>query len=321
MVEIVSALDTSISSISTIRVFPLKYADAKQLADAVTQLFQSPASAQNNNTIQRGFRGGRGGGGNPFAAMFNGGGGGGGGSDPTQGTGDNVARQAASTVKAIGDDRTNSLIISAPDDYIATIEQLVKDVDVSVTDLTEVRVFHLEHADPQELVTQLTQLFPDPTKSGQNQQGQQVQFRGGGRGGQRGGAPAATTQAATSDRMKKMGQVLAVADPRTASVIVSAASDLMPQIAEMVASLDADASGKQVVGVISLENQEPSDILAVLQDLYPSGTQNRNTSRSQQQQNTAIQTRTQNNNSNQGRNTTTGTAGRGGTGGMATTGF
>jgi general secretion pathway protein D len=35
MVEIVRALDTSISSISTIRVFPLQYADSKQLAEAV----------------------------------------------------------------------------------------------------------------------------------------------------------------------------------------------------------------------------------------------------------------------------------------------
>ena len=47
MTEIVSALDTSISSISTVRVFPLKYADAKQLADTIPQLFQSPTSQQN----------------------------------------------------------------------------------------------------------------------------------------------------------------------------------------------------------------------------------------------------------------------------------
>ena len=64
-VKIVEALDTSISSISTVRVFPLKYTDAKQLAETVQQLFQSPTSQQNNNNMQRFFQrfGGPGGGG------------------------------------------------------------------------------------------------------------------------------------------------------------------------------------------------------------------------------------------------------------------
>ncbi|MDB6038760.1 MAG: gspD 1, partial [Verrucomicrobiales bacterium] len=49
MVEIVKALDTSISSISSIRVFPLKYADAKELASAVKDLFAPPVTQQNQN--------------------------------------------------------------------------------------------------------------------------------------------------------------------------------------------------------------------------------------------------------------------------------
>src|SRR5438552_1333913 len=48
MTEIVQALDTSISSISAVRVFPLKYADAKDLATAVKEVFQNP-NQQNNN--------------------------------------------------------------------------------------------------------------------------------------------------------------------------------------------------------------------------------------------------------------------------------
>ena len=90
-----------------------------------------------------------------------------------------MARQVASRVVAVGDDRTNSLIVSAPDEYIPTIAQLVQEVDVSATDVTELRVFHLANADPQETVDQLTQLFPDSTKSGQQTQ----QFQFGGRGG------------------------------------------------------------------------------------------------------------------------------------------
>ena len=300
-VKIVEALDTSISSISTVRVFPLKYADAKQLADTIQQVFQSP-SQQNNNAMQRLIQqrfGGRGG--------FGGGFGGGqeASTDPSQGTGDNVARQVASRVVVVGDDRTNSLIVSAPDEYIPTIEQLVREVDVSATDVTELRVFHLVNADPQETVDQLTALFPDSTKSGQSQ-GQQFQF-GGGRGGPgffAAQAAQASATATASNRMKKMGQVVAVADNRTASVIVGAASDLMPQIAEMIAQLDEDASKKQNVYVIPLENAEVTDVLPVLQDMFNKNTTTRNNRTSSSQNNSALTTRTQNNNQNQGRTTT-----------------
>ena len=315
MTEIVSALDTSISSISTVRVFPLKYADAKQLADAVTQLFQSPTSQQNAaNRINQFFRQR---GGFPGFGPFGGGGQTGGG-DQSQGAGDNLARQVASRVVAIGDDRTNALIVSAPDEYIPTIEQLVHDIDVSATDLTEVRVFRLANADPQETVDELTQLFPDQTKSGQNVQGQQFQFRGG-----RGGGffnQAATTQTATTDRMKKMGQVVAVADQRTSSIIVSAAGDLMPQIANMIAELDASASGHQKAYVVPLNDAEVDDVMQVLQSLFP--TMNGRNVGNTSTQTSALSTRQQNNSSQMGRNTGTMTGGRAGGSGLGgSTGF
>ena len=315
MTEIVNALDTSISSISTVRVFPLKYADAKQLADAVTQLFQSPTSQQNNaSRINQFFR--RGGGFPGFGAF--GGGGQTGGGDQSQGAGDNLARQVASRVVAIGDDRTNALIISAPDEYIPTIEQLVRDIDVSATDLTEVRVFRLVNADPQETVDELTQLFPDQTKSGQNTQGQQFQFRGG-----RGGPffnQSATSQTATTDRMKKMGQVVAVADQRTSSIIVSAAGDLMPQIANMIAELDASASGHQKAYVVPLNDAEVDDVMQVLQALFPS-MNGRNNVGNTSTLNSALSQRQQNNSSQMGRNTGTMTGSRGSSGLGGSTGF
>ena len=61
------------------------------------------------------------------------------------------------------------------------INQLVKEVDVSVADVTELRVFHLSNADPVELADMLAGLFPDDTKT--DNQNQQFAFRGGiGRG-------------------------------------------------------------------------------------------------------------------------------------------
>lgn len=66
--EIIKALDTSISEVSTIKVFSLKYADAKEVADLINKLFEnqdtgSSSSSDRQRRFQefisrmRGFRG------------------------------------------------------------------------------------------------------------------------------------------------------------------------------------------------------------------------------------------------------------------------
>jgi type II secretory pathway component GspD/PulD (secretin) len=293
MVEIVNALDTSVSSVSTVRVFPLKYADAKDLAAAVKELFTAPTNGQQQGNNARQFFRGFGGGGP-------GGGGQGGGGDSS------AAQRVVPHVSAVADDRSNSLVVSAPDEYIPTIEQLVREIDVSVSDVTELRVFHLANADPVETAELFSQLFPDDSKTADQNQAA-VRFRGGLGGffGQ-GNTPAAQTPA--SDRMKKKGQVIAVPDQRTSSVIISAAGDLMPQIAAMIEQLDGNSSKKQSVYVIPLENAEVTDVLPVLQDMFnKNNNSSKSSASSQNEQNNALTSRTTRN--NQG--TTTSSAGRG----------
>ncbi len=282
MVEIVNALDTSVSSVSTVRVFPLKYADAKDLAAAVKELFQSPTTGQQQgNNARQFFRGFGGGGGGP--------GGQGGGTDNA------AAQRVVPHVSAVADDRSNSLVVSAPDEYIPTIEQLVREIDVSVTDVTELRVFHLANCDPVETAALFAQLFPDDSRTTDQNQAA-VRFRGGFGGFfNQGNVP--TVQTPTSDRMKKKGEVIAVPDQRTSSVIISAAGDLMPQIAAMIEQLDGNSSKKQSVYVIPLENAEVTDVLPVLQDMF---NKNNNTSKSsassQNDQNNALNARATRNN-------------------------
>jgi len=62
--------------------------------------------------------------------------------------------------------------------------------------------------------------------------------------------------------------VLAVPDPRTSSIIVSAASTMMPQIAEMIKRLDESPGRKEKVFVYDLQNADPQDVQQVLQDLF-----------------------------------------------------
>jgi type II secretory pathway component GspD/PulD (secretin) len=270
MLRIITALDTSIASVSSIRVIPLKYADAKDTATLITALFPGQTGNQGGGA---GGAMGRGNiismltGGGPFGG-FGGGRGGaaaGGGRGGTGGGGG----AAAAKVVAVGDDRSNSLVISAPADLVATIETMVKEIDQEVTDVTELRVFRLANADPSETADQLATLFPDPTTSTGGNQNNMPFFMRGPFGGGRGGATAA---AGNSDRAKKMGRVMAVPDPRTSSIIVMASKTLMPQISDMVTELDSDKGRKEVVGFYDLQNANPQDVLAALQDLF-----NRNT--------------------------------------------
>jgi general secretion pathway protein D len=296
VVEIVNALDGSISSVSTIKVFPLQYADATALASVIKEIFatQSTANAAGNNPRAQFFNMFRGPGGFPGAQANTGSNGG-----------------ANTRVVAVADDRSNSLVVSAPQDMMSTIADMVKEIDQPVSDITELRVFHLKNADPTELANQFTQIFPSSTQSSQNQF-QRFRF---------GGPPMfANNQNNSSERQQKQSQVVAVADPRTSSLIVSAASTLMPQIAQMIAQLDESPAKKEKVLVYDLQNADPQDVQQVLQDLFNRNNTMRTSTanRNSLLQNNPLTTRAT---QNQQGTTTTTTTGFGNMGARTGTGF
>lgn len=246
MAEIVRALDTAISATSAVRVFQLQYADAKSLATVVTELFQTQSAQQTGN--------------NPMQQFFRGQGG------PNRGnqqTATPSGRVSTPRVVATADERSNSLVVSAPEDHMPVIEDLVREVDTDIEEITEVRVFRLQFADAQETANLLTELFPDTTTSNNQNNRNRVQF--GGRG-----AAQMTAAATPSARMQLQTRVTAVPDLRTGSVVVSAARNIMTQIAQMIEVLDADPARQQKVFVFDVENTDPLVVQEVLQSLFPS---------------------------------------------------
>lgn len=304
MAEIVQALDQAIASVSSLSVFTLKYADAKSVATTLTSLFQNQDSSRNNNQNGPGrffnaFRGGGGPGG------FPGGPGGGGADAGSTGNG----RAPTPRVIAVADERSNSVVVSAPEDQMTVIKGVVEQIDRDIEQITELRVFRLKFADPQETADLLSQLFQDPTSSqSQNQRGQQVQFGGmfgGGRGGAGGGMGmfggnrgGASTQ---SSRMQQQTRVTAVPDMRTGSVVVSASKELMDQIGRMIEQLDSDPAKKQKVFVYSVENTDPEAVQQLIQTLFPeqNNSSMRNNRTTQRQNANQLNNRTTQNN-NQG---------------------
>src|SRR6266516_3150399 len=130
---------------------------------------------------------------------------------------------SAAKITAVADDRSNSLVVTASEEQMKLVAKLMDQMDVNVNNVTELRVFRLRYADPQETADQLTSLFPDTTNQ-QNTRGQQFGFRG--FGGFGGGFNRGNTSSTDPDSRKlRQTRVTAVPDPRTGSVIGSAARD------------------------------------------------------------------------------------------------
>jgi type II secretory pathway component GspD/PulD (secretin) len=312
MLRIVKALDTSMAAVSSIKVFPLRYADAKQLASVIQQLFSTQTgSGSANNFASFG------------PPMF------GGPTQDSQSSESSGRNSAGLKVVAAADETSNSLIVSASVDSIRSITEIVQQVDRAVTAATELRIFELQHADPVEIADQLGQLFPynSKTSSGQNQQAPVFGGPPGSGGGPAGfGGPGGppgfnmdNASTSTGTRAKVSGQVIAVADPRTSSLLVSASSLLMPQIAKMVQELDASSARREVVKVFELQNADAQDVNQILKDLFNRNSSVRNNNNNNQsllgQNNplTAREAEQQNNSSSQTTGFGNGSA-RGGTG-------
>ena len=297
MVQLVKALDTATVSASTLEVFPLQYADATTLSQVIQQMFQANSSSSSSGQRFGGFPGFPGFGGD------RGRGGSSGGSTPQAG------RVAEARVVAAADDRSNSLVVSASADQMTLIRQLVNQMDVNVDDITELKGFRLQYADPQETADQLSNLFPDPTQSSNSRdRSRGFGFFGGppGMGGPSFGRSSSSTD--SNSRKFLQAKVTAVADPRTGAVIVSASRDLMPQIAGIIEELDSDPSKKKKVYVIKVENRDPEEVVENLQSVIATDTSSGNFANrsSSRQTGTQLGTRQQNNLRNTGNSSRTG---------------
>lgn len=167
----------------------------------------------------------------------------------------------------------NSIVITDTQSNIRHLAEIIEAVDNSAQGETEIRVFPLKYANPNDVANELGQIFPNNT-TGTGQTQTPIRFGGGGRGP---GGFFARMMAANgannqSPAMQKQSQVIAVADTRTQSVIVTASKDLMDQIAGMMEQLDVPSPRDQNVYVFHLNNGDPQQAMQVLQNIFQSGT-------------------------------------------------
>jgi hypothetical protein len=199
-----------------------------------------------------------------------------------------------STATILANDAGNSIIVTDTQQNIHHLAELIKAIDSSAEDVTEVRPFPLKYHDPVEVANLITQVFTD--QSGQNGQSTPVRFGGlggfaafagrGGFGGGRGGGGFGQffgrggqggpggQQGGNQNSVRPRPKVVAVADQRSQSVIVTAPKDVMAQVEELVTQIDTESPKVAQVTVVPLINADPTMVLKALQDFQANGGRN-----------------------------------------------
>ena len=267
-------LDSESAEGVRLKLYPLRYADAKGVAELITRVYEDEATQSRQATRnQRQLPIWMGG-----APQV--------GQDPTG---------ATREVRAVADIRSNSVVVAANENNLKTVDDLIANLDRQLTDILRIKVYELKNADPTAMVTLLREMFR-PQITATQQAGRPQQQQGGGGNQQnpfgffnnRGGGSSSSGMLAPSMEME-IGS-----DVRTRSVIVKASEDYIAVVDEIVAQLDRNPTESMETHVIPLRHGDAAALAQVIRDLLRGGTGSTG--------NRTTQNQNQNNNRNAGNN-------------------
>ena len=276
LAEIIKQLDIPISELLKVEVFQLQYADATNIASVISKLFEKSRNTSTAREQERAFQqrfqrfGGRGGGrggdrgGSPP--------GGGESAAPEAGTvqtsdtpGEGVL-QILGEVKVVAEKSTNTVIVYASEQNLTIIRELIAQLDKKLFSEPATRIFPLKHADANDIADALGTAFSSRARStfGITTTG----GRGGGFSGRQrfGQQPTQTTQ--EQGGVLGLPELVAVADERTNSVIVTTTEQQMEAIGKLIEELDKDISDyAEDTRIFVLEHADSSNVERVLNNL------------------------------------------------------
>lgn len=229
IVEIIQALDTSLSSVTAVKVFPLQYANASSAARLITEVFKpepaASAQGQQAGRIARFFQGGRGGQGGATTG--------------TEATGN----KPETRVVASSDDRTNTVVVSAPQDMMPLIVQVLTDLDANPTLDQAVFVYYIRNGKAANIQTVINSIFGTSGTTAASRTSTTANTNV----ARNTGRAAAATNTAGNARLSNAsnqtasdlsGQVFAVADEDTNSVLIMTASSNFDRVKDLLKELD-----------------------------------------------------------------------------------
>jgi general secretion pathway protein D len=183
---------------------------------------------------------------------------------------------------------SNSLVVTDTQSNVRHIVELLAALDGSAGSVASMRVFQLKNSDPQEMAALINNIFGGGQSGARSGTPQMPGFggfpgfgggpgaaiaamaaaRGSGGPGSRGSSASSSRGSRSSGGSSRGTPVVAVADPRTYSVIVSASKETLEDVDGIVRQLDASTARKQKVFVYSLEHGDVKQVESVLRNLF-----------------------------------------------------
>jgi len=261
--DMIKSLDDTSAKVADVRVFQLRYADAMNAADVINQLFGQQQSSSRSSS--RTGRGGDFGGPMMFRGPFG---------DQGPGGIQQAGRATGGTtgtlqVSAAADSRTNTVVVTGPETVLEVVADVIKKLDVPLADMADVRVFHLEYADAQDTAELINEVFGQSRTSSSrssrsgSQQSQQVMFTRGGPFG-----PGGQQQTGQTTTSASNVEVIASADSRTNSIVVSGPASTLEVIAQIVKQLDENPEQERRIFVYALKNANATNLMTILNNLF-----------------------------------------------------
>ena len=234
--NLVTKLDDNPIPATLIKAFPLKNADAEATTKLLTTLF-SDTSGNGGGFITR------------LLSAASG------------------ADQTKVKVTVAADDRTNTVIVTAPQEAMVEIEKLITNLDANPVANSTLRVYTFKSGSASSAAKLITTTFnPDDTSTSSNNN------NGGGGGGrgfrsffQFGGGGGSSANTGSTNRNQK---VTAVSDDTTNTLVVTAPADVMKLIDNVVQTLDTNPASEQTMFIYRLRNAQSANLQTVLNTLF-----------------------------------------------------
>ena len=186
--------------------------------------------------------------------------------------------------KLLFNSRSNSLVITDTATNVRRFVTIIQKLDQQLFKGVSVKRFKLVNANAADVARIVGEVFAPPG-GGSGGSSQQRQGRGGGWMGmiqQFMGNRGQQQQAQASP----LGEVKTSIEERTNTVVVSAATELMPQIDALIVDLDKESVPEPVTRVFPIRNADAKNVATILSQLFaPTNRQARTTNTQQQNQN------------------------------------
>lgn len=157
---------------------------------------------------------------------------------------------------------SNTLIITGTEAVIRRVVEIIQAIDVHMSEVSQVKVWQLKYANATNAARLITSIFSDDQPSGGNANNP---F---GRGGGRAFVVGLPQQPGSDEKGQRPTKVLASADERTNTLVVSAAPDVLKAIESVVKELDANPAAQQAVFTYRLKNAKAKNVESVLNNIF-----------------------------------------------------